>query len=164
MANRLLPVLGLLSIVPGAMAGDPPATPPTDALRVSDRAITRRVDDLLRGSGTKLILDQDRPAGKTILSSETNKVYYHTSSKDQRLVRIEIEPVGGETPGSSTLAATFLHVLEAVGSVEDGVGLARRLSDELAKDGRTRFIALGNGVRFIKERKGDSSVRYIISL
>ena len=163
MANHVLAALGLLSTLPWAMAGDPPATPPKGT-PVSDRAITRRVDDLLRGSGTKLILDQDRPIGNLMVTNETNKVHYHTSTKDQRLVRIEIEPVGEETPGSSTLAATFLHVLEAVGSVEDGVGLARRLSDELAKDGRTRFIALGNGVRFIKERKGDSSVRYIISL
>lgn len=163
MTNLVLSALGLLLTVSGVQSNDPPAAPPKDR-PVSDRFITRRVDDLLRASGTKLVLDEDRAIGNTMYRNETNKVHYHTSNKDHRLVRIEIEPVGEETPGSSTLAATFLHVLEAVGSVEDGVGLAQRLSAELAKDGRTRFVSLSNGVKFIKERKSDSSVRYIINL
>ena len=163
MTNLVLSTLGLLLTVLGAQSDEPPAAPPKDR-PVSDRLITRRVDDLLRASGTKLLLDEDRAIGNIKFRGETNKVHYHTSSKDHRLVRIEIEPVGEETPGSSTLAATFLHVLEAVGSVEDGVGLAQRLSAELAKDGRTRFVSLNNGVKFIKEKKGDSTVRYIISL
>ena len=161
MLNLVLSAFGLLLIVPGAPSDDPPATQTRPA---SDRVITRRVDDLLRASGTKLLLDEDRSIGNIKYRNETNKVHYYTSTKDHRLARIEIEPVGEETPGSSTLAATFLHVLEAVGSVEDGVGLAQRLSEELAKDGRTRFVSLSNGVKLIKEKTGNSSVRYIISL
>ena len=161
MTNLLLPVLALLLTVPNPPTDDPPTTKGRPA---SDRAITRRVDDLLRASGTKLVLDEDRAIGNILYRNETNKIHYYTSNKDQRLVRIEIEPVGEESPGSFTLAATFLHVLDAVGSVDDGVGIAKRLSAELAKDGRTRFVSLNNGVKLIKEKTGDSSVRYIISL
>ena len=161
MSNRAFAALGVVLALPSAGAMDPP---PVAAAPVTDRTISRRVDDLLRAGGTKLVLDQDQAIGNLHLKKETNRIHYHTSTKDQRLVRIEIEPVGAETPDSSKLAATFLAVLEAVDSVEDGMTLAQQLSAELAKDGRTRFISLGNGVKFIKEKMGDSPARYIIKL
>lgn len=162
MANHGIRLLGVLLLVGPAWAQDAPEEASKRDF-YSDRSITRRVDDLLRSSGSKLTLDQDQSLGSSHLRTETNRVYYHTSSQEKRLVRIEIEPVGQEST-ASRLAATFLTVLRAVETVDDGVQLAELLSREIAKDGLTRSIALGNGMKFMKERKPDATVRYIIAL
>ncbi len=162
MFHRAPALLGLMLALPCAWGQDssPDARKPT----VSDRSLNFQVDNLLRSTGTKLIMEPEEISNNKALRREANKVYYHTSNTDQRLVRIEIEPVGEESPASSKLAATFLAVLGVVESMDEGMKLADMLTAELAKDGRTRSISLGQGVKFMKEKKGDAAARYVISL
>ncbi len=161
MTPRGIPLLALLlATVAGAQE---PQDESSRQVPFSDRSITRRVDDLLRASGSKLSLDQDRSLGSSHLRTETNRVHYHTRTRDQRLVRIEIEPIGQETT-ASRLAATFLTVLQAVETVDEGMHMAELLSREIEKDGLTRSVALGNGMKLMKEKRPDATVRYIIAL
>ena len=163
MTNRVPALLSLILALPVAWAGDPTPQPPKKAA-LSDRSLTYRVDELLRTSGSKLMLDEDKPFGVARFKTDTNKVLYHTSNTDKRLVRIEIEPVGEETLGTTQLAGTFLAVLGAVDSVEDGMKYADLLTREIAKDGLTRSVTLANGIKLMKVKKGETAIQYVIAL
>lgn len=161
MSTKALTTMGLFLSLTGLFAADnPQGVEKKNSL--SYGAINRQVAEMLRHSGEKLQLDQDNQSGQTMFRSVANKIYYHTSTKDNRLVKIEIVPYGDETPETSKLAASFLVALSAVDSIDEGTTLADLLTNEIKKDGLTRSITLKNGMKFMKVKTGESIPKYII--
>ena len=161
MLNKALTTMGLFLSLPCLLAGNA-AQDVEKPGSLSYGAVNRRVAEMLRHSGERLLLDQDQQSGTTMFRSVANKIYYHTNPKDNRLVRIEIVPNGEETPETSKLAASFLMALSAVDSIEDGTTLADMLTTEINKDGLTRSITLKNGMKFMKVKTENSSFKFVI--
>lgn len=160
MSLRSFIPMGLVLALPCLLTGqEPQVAQPQDTL--SRQAISRRVDGLLKGTGERVVLDQDLSEWSG-LRSEKNKISYFTSTKDHRLVRIEIQPVGEETPNTTRLAALFLTVLSAVETPEEGARLANLLTIESRQDGRARAIALRNGMKLMKVHPENATPKFII--
>lgn len=154
MSRHMLIPLGLTLALPCLLTGEEP---------LSRQSVSRRVDSLLKGTGERVVLDQDL-ADWSGLRSEKNKINYYTSTSTNRLMRIEIQPVGEETPNTAKLTALFLTVLSAVENPEEGLRLANLLTAESKQDGLTRAISLRNGMKLMRVHLEHTPPKYIIDL
>lgn len=161
MSTKALTTMGLFLSLTSLFAGDG-AQDVEKKNSLSYGAVNRRVAEMLRHSSERLLLDQDHQPGSTMFRNAANKIYYHTSTKDNRLVKIEIVPYGEETPETSKLAASFLVALSAVDSIDEGTALADLLTNEIKKDGLTRSITLKNGMKFMKVKTDNSIPKFVI--
>jgi len=154
--------LGLLLALPGLGAQETR----TEAKNVPPTChwINQRVNTLLPHEMGKVELVKSEAGSTGFLRRGLNRIHYHSNPKDQRLLKLEIEPIGEESPGMAVLTATFLKALSAVESVEEGTSLANLLSAENAKDGLSRSIQLANGIKLMKIRTESSAPKFVIVL
>jgi hypothetical protein len=155
--NRVLASLFLASL--SALAQTP--LPPAGA---DYRAVSRKADAILRKeNGTRLELDDIMVSG-TRFQKATNRVYWNSSTKDQRLVSIVVEPLAAEDETTSTLTAALLVSVSAVDSLEEGLRIAGLVKQAQESDGQSRVITLGNGVKLYRLKSENKPAKFQIRL
>lgn len=157
-ASRVL-AWGMLAAGLLSPAQEPPALGSRDI-----RGLSIKADALLRRErGERLEIDEANQNTHS-LRRATNRVHWNSSTKDNRLVSITIEPVGDETEGTTSLAAVLLVTLEAVESYDEAVRITAKVRDAEKSDGRPRQVTLKNGIRLLRLRPDHDRIVYRIAL
>lgn len=155
--SRLL--LALIQASALAFAQAPAEVPGPDF-----RQLSRKVDALLRKeNGTRLEIDPTEYEAIRF-KRPTNRVYWHSSTDDRRLVRIEVEPLVPEDENTTLLTAALLVSVAAVENLEEGVRVATLVKEAQATDGRTRMIQLRNGVKLYRLKPDNEAAKFQIGL
>jgi hypothetical protein len=100
----------------------------------------------------------------TRFQKATNRVYWNSSTKDQRLVSIVVEPLAAEDETTSTLTAALLVSVSAVDSLEEGLRIASLVKQAQESDGQSRVITLGNGVKLYRLKSENKPAKFQIRL
>jgi hypothetical protein len=152
------PAAGPLS--PQAPAGGAAATAAIPHYQI----ISRKVDALLRReNGTRLEIDE-LPPNTVRIAKPMNRVYWNSSTKDQRLVSIVIQPLGPEEESTTILTAALLVTVSAVENLDEGIRMATAVKEAQGTDGKPRMVQLGNGVRLFRVREDKEAPKFQINL
>ena len=144
-------------------AGEPPAPEPGRQIP-NYLLISKKADVLLqRENGSHLEIDELPP--NTLRNARAlNRVLWHSSTKDQRLVSIVIRPVGAEAEGTTILTAALLVSVSAVENLDEGIRMALAVKQAHETDGRPRQVQLANGVKLLRVRTENEPAEFQIRL